>query len=462
MSKQLSDFLKPDRLQRSSIPGRNLSEEVLSDSGRIIPSPPFRRLQSKAQVFSLEVNAGVRTRLTHSMEVALHGRILARQVFDELLEQSMIGEEFRNPFITTVENACLLHDIGNPPFGHFGEFTIQEWFSDKKRRKQLKNIPNAYLADLQQFDGNSQGFRIISRLSWAKDGYGMNLTCSLLLCYLKYGSKGFMKKPGYFTTENERVREARRILNLGEQRFPLTFLMEACDDIAYCLSDIEDGIEKGLVDFSSVAEYLTNRVVDPTDANTIISILEEAKSYNSSSYGLLLAQKTMFLQFKIALVRALINKAKAAFLEDLRPILEGSHSEPLLSSDAGTILGELKNYAMDYIFSSKEAYDLELLSNAVIKGLLESFLPLFKMGTESFQKALNRRTERGELELEKRLCLMLPGRHVQNYRWQVQQNQQLEPALRAHLFLDYISGMTDTHALEVFQILSGVRARVRA
>ena len=462
MSKQLSDFLQPVRLRPSDVPGRRLLDEIFSDSGRIIPSPAFRRLQSKAQVFSLEVNAGVRTRLTHSMEVAVYGRILAGQVFKKLLEQRLIEEELRIPFITTVENACLLHDIGNPPFGHFGEFTIKAWFSDEKRREQLANIPAAYLLDMQHFDGNPQGFRIITRLSWAKDEYGMNLTCSLLLSYLKYGCQGFKKKLGFFTVETERVEKARSKLALGEQRFPLTFLMEACDDIAYCLSDIEDGIEKELVDFRTVEEFLAARVVDTNDASTLSRLLAVAKDIDPSICGHSLQQKTMFLLFKIALVRTLANKAEEAFVENLKPILDGSHHEPLLSRDGGTILGELRSFAEEHIFSTKEAYDLELLSNSVINGLLESFLPLFKLETESFQKVLDRKTERAELELEKRLCMMLPARHVQNYRWQVKEGVHPEPALRAHLLLDYVSGMTDAHALEVFQILSGVKATARA
>ena len=396
------------------------------------------------------------------MEVALYGRILAGLVFKSLCDKQLIGEEFLIPFINTVENACLLHDIGNPPFGHFGEFTICAWFSDEKRREQLANVPDLYLSDLRRFDGNSQGFRIISRLSWAKDGYGMNLTCSLLLCYLKYGSDGFDKKLGFFTTEKERVEEVRSKLELEKQRFPLTFLMEACDDIAYCLSDIEDGIEKGLIDFRTVEEYLSKRVVAATETSALSTLLTEAKNIDSSISGPSLVQKTVFLQFKIALIRTLINKAETSFVENYEPILRGSHRAPLLNTDDGTILGELKHFAREYIFSSKEAYDLELLSYSVIKGLLESFLPLFKMKTESFERVVDRKTKYGELELEKRLCMMLPGRHVQNYRWQVKEGLHPEPALRAHLFLDYISGMTDTHALEVFQILNGVKATARA
>lgn len=464
MTKKLADILQPVRLRPSKVlPSRSLSEEVLSDSGRIIPSPPFRRLQSKAQVFSLEVNAGVRTRLTHSMEVAVYGRILAGKVFHGLRSKSLIEEGLLVPLVTTVENACLLHDIGNPPFGHFGEFTIRAWFSDENKRGQLANIPEPYLKGLQSFDGNPQGFRILSRLSWAVDKLGMNLTCSLLLCYLKYGSEGFdRKKLGFFETERELVQDARQKLGLKNQRFPLTFLVEACDDIAYCLSDIEDGIEKGLVSFQTVEEFLTKRVVQQDEATTLSTLLAKAKEITPPIYDGSLLQRTIFLQFKIELVRTFIDRAEEAFAVNYDAIMSGAFRTPLLPTGEGTILGELKHFAKENIFSSKEAYDLELLSNSVIKGLLDSFLPLFTLKTETFHKVLGRKTEYGELELEKRLCLMLPKRHVQNYLWQVDEGSHPEPALRAHLFLDYISGMTDTHALEVFQILNGVKATARA
>lgn len=463
MNHLFCDILKPVRLKPSKILHRTLSEEVRSDAARIIPSPPFRRLQSKAQVFSLEVNASVRTRLTHSMEVALHGRIVAGLAFEKLLSKGKINRELEIPFVSIVENACLLHDVGNPPFGHFGEFTIRGWFSDEETRKQLKIIPDTYLSDLAKFDGNSQGFRIITRLSWVDDKFGLNLTCSLLLAYLKYGCDGFSnRKPGFFKVDEERVNEAREKLGMGAQRFPLTFLMEACDDIAYCLSDIEDGIEKGLADFRSVDEYLSDRVKSGELWQTLPNLLSWAKQIDPSIRGQALVDKTKFVRFKIVLIRNLIDTAVDTFVDNCDAILMGKYHRPLLGTEDTTILGELKSFAKQYLFASKEAYDLELLSNAVIKGLLDSFLPLLRMEGYEFQNVLEGKTDYGKRELERRLCMMLPGRHVQNYRWQLEEGKHPEPALRAHLILDYISGMTDTHALEVFQILHGVKAKVRA
>jgi len=238
--------------------------------------------------------------------------------------------------------------------------------------------------------------------------------------------------------------------------------MEVCDDIAYCLSDIEDGIEKQLTDFRTMKEYLVLRVRSGSQPKILSELLSAAEDIDQSIRGSALLQKTKFLKFKIALVRRLIDMAVKAFVQNHQAILDGSHFGSILNTDEGTLLGELKNFAREHLFCSKEAYDLELLSNSVIKGLLESFLPLLSMETNDFQGVVDRTAEYGKLELEKRLCMMLPKRHVQNYRWQTTERTHPEPALRAHLVLDYIAGMTDTHALEVFQILNGVKATARA
>lgn len=271
---KLNFRLSTSRTKQTSVPNRNIDDEVSSDQGRIIPSSAFRRLQSKTQVFSLEENASVRTRLTHSLEVAYCGKLLARLVFSKLRENRPADvldiSEFA--FTSTVENACLLHDIGNPPFGHFGEFTIRSWFVENKSAFNLGEDGNKrYYLGFENFDGNAQGFRIITRLSSNKDENGLNLTCSLLATYLKYldsipmESEKFKKKIGFFETEREIVVKAWQELGMsheGEMRHPLTFLMEAADDISYCMSDIEDGIEKGIIRWSDVKDFVCQNIKD--------------------------------------------------------------------------------------------------------------------------------------------------------------------------------------------------------
>lgn len=245
---------------------RTLSEEFTSDKNRIIFSSPFRRLQQKAQVFSLETNAAVRSRLTHTLEVATIGISLAEKIADKLVENNLITQDLVLPFIKIIENACLIHDIGNPPFGHFAENAIKEWFkknwkklffkASKLNKSDLQEAPinKELILDFLHFDGNPQGLRIVCTLQDVPGNFinfGLNLTYSQIASIVKYsGSTSNVdpknplnKKAGYFFSEKEKIDKIKRTLNFTN-RYPLTYIMEAADDISYCLSDIEDGFEK--------------------------------------------------------------------------------------------------------------------------------------------------------------------------------------------------------------------------
>src|SRR5574343_61455 len=264
-------ILSKTRRKKSSNPNRGLLTESESDRGRVLFSPAFRRLQQKAQVFSMEPNAAVRSRLTHSLEVSQLGRYLADEICQRLLintpdrlDQFQVGA-----FVNFVETACLMHDIGNPPFGHFGEAAIQQWFlkngkecladalgvqDAKIKTSEFAETAEKTLADFHEFDGNPQGVRIVCRLQWNKDPYGLNLTKTTLESFLKYirspgesKSQLFCKKPGFFSTEKTLIREVWDQFGYEEpQRFPLAYIMEAADDIAYCISDLEDAFEKNV------------------------------------------------------------------------------------------------------------------------------------------------------------------------------------------------------------------------
>ena len=264
----------------------DLNLETVSDTGRIVRSSPFRRLQSKAQVFSMVRSGAVRTRLTHSIEVSNYGELIAEPVVRRLIANGSLSEDLRLPFIKTVSNACLLHDIGNPPFGHMGEYAIQKWFEKNKEELQdtwvgfgkLKGDAfKRHLDAYSNFDGNPHGFRIITRLQWFHDEYGLNLTLSLLASYLKYlgaqpGTGKFTKKVGYFPTEEKIVKKIWQKLKLKTdiqglplQRHPLVFLMEAADDISYCLSDIEDALELGVVSEDAFLSWIERKGIDLDD-----------------------------------------------------------------------------------------------------------------------------------------------------------------------------------------------------
>ncbi|MDB5884963.1 MAG: putative deoxyguanosinetriphosphate triphosphohydrolase, partial [Polaromonas sp.] len=272
MSNLYKKLLTTDRARKSTFSGRNLIIESESDRSRLVFSAPFRRLQQKAQVFSLEANAAVRSRLTHSLEVAQIGRFLADLIVENLIKNELIDSITARSFINFVETACLMHDLGNPPFGHFGEAAISQWFRKNganyvQRSIGLSseiNITNEIkevLADFLEFDGNCQGLRIVALLQWNDDEYGLNLTYTALASHLKYiraplfdpsneKHRPFRKKAGFFSTEQELVEIMWRQFGYSKenpQRFPLAYVMEAADDIAYCISDLEDSIEKGLL-----------------------------------------------------------------------------------------------------------------------------------------------------------------------------------------------------------------------
>jgi dGTPase len=268
------------RLKQSTIDRKKPIDNFYSDRSRIIYCSSFRRLQQKAQVFSLEPNCNVRTRLTHSIEVSDLGRSLANKIGYALYDKEFISTETIPIIVAIVENACLLHDIGNPPFGHFGEAAIKKWAKEslsnlikQKCSKRIDAIDITSIqnlnADFREFDGNPQGFRIISKLHNERDEYSLNLTVSTLLSGLKYvraagedASKtntSITKKAGYFQSEQDTVETLWKMVGKKPHtRFPLTYIMEAADDIAYCLSDISDGLEKNIIQPNSFLTELRN------------------------------------------------------------------------------------------------------------------------------------------------------------------------------------------------------------
>jgi dGTPase len=462
---EYSSLLRIDRLRKSTRKEKaSLRTEVASDFGRIITSPAFRRLQAKAQVFSLEENDGVRTRLTHSQEVAGVGRQIAAKIIDYAPE--LIPVNLQNPFISTVENACLLHDIGNPPFGHFGEYAIASWFRDKQKEYlKVWNSPETigYYSDFLQFDGNPQGYRMITRLAWHNDEYGLNLTCSLLSAYLKYLShqkdeeKGkFFKKMGYFKVDEGTVASVRKCLQIESDSYrnPLTFLMEASDDTSYCVSDIEDGIEKGIIRWHDVVSFVES-VLTGVSLTKWNALVEETNSKVTH-------EKSKFVELKIKIVSECTDFIAKEYIANHTDIIEGRCQRALYdqNSTESQILEALKKFAKTKLFTSKQACDLELCAYSVIRGLLDHFQPLLFLELEEFNRLVNGHDSK--LHLEKRLVALLPSKHVLAYNYEVNLRPELEPILRAHLIVDYISGMTDNHALHVFQLLSGISTKVRA
>ncbi len=416
------------RLRSSTRGEQDVLIESESDKGRVINHASFRRLLGKAQVFPLDTNAAVRTRLTHSIEVSQVGRHIAQKIIEGHQASNHSYLELA-AFVNVIETACLLHDIGNPPFGHFGETAIQGWFAQEKPR----------IYDLKLFDGNPQGFRLISFLG-GSDEYGLNLTCTLLLATIKYpwkyDNKPEGKKIGLFSSDWDYYERACEALSWESgKKFPFLRLMEAADNIAYAMSDLEDGLEKGVVSLDELksefgADRFAEGSVDP------------------------------FVRFKTGVINEAVAEAAKTFCDHLEMILDGSDVELVdRSSEIGGLLEKVKSFAISKIYSSEPAERIELAGRSVIIGLLKHFKELLELDEQDFVALVNRdrKALKGKgLDYHGRLLRRLPGGYVNKY---LVSSRSYEELRRAHLIIDAISGMTDSFALETYQVLEGIRIR---
>jgi dGTPase len=461
-------LLTVDRIRPSTRGKLSLAQTVESDRARVIYSSSFRRLQGKTQVFPLDKNAAVRTRLTHSLEVANVGRFLATTVlekFDQLGTSRKLGLDAttRTAFSTIIETACLLHDIGNPPFGHFGEAAISSWFArfDNFPNEELGKRIKAHLgfADFLKFDGNPQGFRIATRLG-GESGSGLNLTLSQLGAMLKYScvpselpSPHKLKKAGVFHSELDFLRRLREQfgLNVG-QRFPLAYLMEAADDISYCMSDIEDGIENDILDHSEAMAGIEAACSGSQEATEIV---KRATGDVERSQAV-----DPIIAFRSSLIRSLVDRAAEQFTTVHDSILAGELSE-LIPPDCGhgELLSAIKRFAREQVYNHKIPRNLELSGASIINGLLDQFGKLLSIPRSEMAKLANRHKVAAELIVQDRLCGSIAQRHVRTYATRV--SDQIDDAeewcLRAHLVVDFIAGMTDQFALDTYQRLLGIR-----
>lgn len=452
-----------------------LERALESDRGRIVNSAAVRRLQQKTQVFPLERNAAVRSRLTHSLEVQQVGRFITRTLFTRLsaqqLEQTGLGG-YERAVESAVEMACLMHDIGNPPFGHFGEAAISKWFGQHAAAfpgfQHPHPLRDAYLQELRQFEGNAQGIRIVTSLQ------RLNLTFMQTACILKYTRKAneppppddhplsyLHKKPGYYQAEAPYVERLFAQLDLAPgARFPLTYLMEAADDISYCLADIEDGVDKGLLSVDTLCPILkaafddAHRHAACFNGMTFFEVIDEAHR----KYALEPINKDheFFVTLRVILTHALVDHAATRCVEHLNSIGTGTFNGALLEggSTASAVVQTLKRVARAHIFCVPEVQTLELQGYRIICGLLDIFAPLLHLDLAQFDALF----EGQGLLPESRLLARHPNKHLAAYR-DLRQQKHNDPELweqyaRCRLIQDMVSGMTDHFALEEYRTLT--------
>ena len=446
------------RLRPSEAGHTSASQITGSDRGRVIFSSAFRRLQRKAQVFPLDLNASVRTRLVHSIEVGHIGRYISETICAKAKDSRL--EPLRkesNAFANIIETSCLLHDIGNPPFGHLGELGIREWFAQNfaKKKDEIDLI-----SDFLNFDGNCQGFRIATKLQGRPGKRGLNLTTTQLASTVKYPvviprSSGIDDEEKYSVFETERYDFEQCWSDFGLHegcRHPFSFLMEAADDIAYCLSDIEDAIEKGIL----TAELLGQLKNDLVDNNPDGALREIVQNWSINSNDLTWS----LVDLRTKLINQLTDSAATLWLENIEKMKQGEIRELFSKKEnqEGRFLSDIKKFARTYIFSSEEAINPELSGYRAIHILLDSFAPLLSMESEAARELLTE-PERAGNTLEKRLALKLPEKYRAIYNESLTGNQRQcsEWVQRSHLICDYICGMTDIFALQTCHTFAAIK-----
>lgn len=456
-----------------------LLRQFESDRGRIINSAAVRRLQQKTQVFPLERNAAVRSRLTHSLEVQQVGRFIVQSIFRALTKEQLqtFGlADLERHIESTVEMSCLMHDIGNPPFGHFGEQAINDWFQ--------RNLPSTYPTtsqgriklseeleqDICHFEGNAQAIRLVHTL------LNLNLTYTQVAGILKYTRCGTQKRPradepnayiqkkvGYYYSERQYVSDLCESLDMTlGSRHPLAYIMEAADDISYCIADLEDAVEKHILNLESLSEALRNEFahqlnefnlsLDKAEKLDLVKIVDKALA--SAQDDPIAPSSQFFVSLRVSVTHPLVKHAVSRFIQDIGPIFSGRFDGALLedNSYAHAIAETLKAVARKFAFCHREVEAMELKGYKVISGLLTAYQPLLSLSREDFN-AVAEQSKTAPL-LEKRLYKKLSGKHVRAYQQAVfGQNDTLEFYYRCRLLQDYISGMTDQFALDEYRSL---------
>lgn len=352
------------------------------DYDRVIFSSAFRSLQDKTQVIPLSKTSFVHTRLTHSLEVSVVGRSLGRAVGKALLERhpqlkETHGYQF-NDFGAIVAAAALAHDIGNPPFGHSGEKAIGDYFLNGNGKRFKSQLTDKEYQDLVDFEGNANGFKILAETKNGVEG-GLRLSYATLGAFTKYPKESLPKKPtphiadkkyGVFQNGVSFFAEVAQELGLipqGEGRFsrhPLTFLVEAADDICYTIIDFEDGINLGLIEEEFALEYLINLV-----KGTI----------NKDKYNSLTESSDRLAYLRSLAINTLIGEAVAVFLEHEEAILKGDFDHGLLDkSRYQAQIDDIIKISIEKIYQSAEVIDKEIAGYHILSTLLEAYTTAFE------------------------------------------------------------------------------------
>lgn len=414
--------------------------EFKRDYDRLIFSSAFRRLQNKTQVFPLPGSIFVHNRLTHSLEVASVGMSIGNDISRHVIQKR---PELKDTLVeeigTIVSAACLAHDLGNPPFGHSGEKAIQTFFSEGPGQKIKPMVSSEFWDDITHFEGNANAFRILTHRFKGRRQGGFVMTYSMLASIVKYpfasclaGNHG---KFGFFASEAESYRKIADELGIfcksapGEPlkyaRHPLVYMVEAADDICYEIMDIEDSHKLKILSFVETEHLLLSFFDEDIQQKIRQRIIDEELTDEN--------EKVVYMRASV--IGKLENECVAAFLAHEEEILAGTFEGSLIdhiSECQKKAYKECEKISYSKIYQSKPVLDIELSGYKIMATLMEVFVEAAVNPSRFYSKQLLRRVS-SQYDIE---------------------NESLEERIMA--VIDYISGMTDIYALDIYQKINGI------
>jgi len=489
-------LLTPKRIREKSSVTRTIGDSrspFKKDFDTVCNSTVLRRLQDKAQVFPLEEEDYARSRLTHSIEVLSIAESLgikAREIIRKRDFRNFISDDdsqaARNRTYKLIQDiptilmaASLLHDMGNPPFGHLGEQIINDWFKenlqhfeylseqntivscDISRSSLDKVLSKAAIADLTHFDGNAQLLRLVTKLSFVVDEHGMNLTYPVMATFIKYPCSSKLidksvlskKKAGYYSTETSIFEDIETSLGLKKNnqycRHPLAFLLEAADDIAYLTADIEDASHKGILTLDDIEEYLD---VYGEHDRMVSRVKEAINEYKKAANKLNYPNHDDYVihRLRIFIKGQMINAMSGAFESLYSQIMDGTCQEELIKASDARVLAEcLREIETDKIHYCSNIVASKTKAIAVLNKLLDMYVPAvvnYKKDAD-FRKDTQSNLLYLSLSENYRYICELANTHSEG-------KDVIYNKLR--LVIDQISGMTDSRALSIYHTLSAI------
>jgi dGTPase len=413
--------------------------EFQRDYDRIIFSSPFRRLQNKTQVFPLPGSVFVHNRLTHSLEVASIGKTLGDMAALELAKNKKIKTDLIHEMGTIVSAACLAHDMGNPPFGHSGESAISHYFQSGEGSGYKNEMPEEAWHDLEHFEGNANAFRILAHSFTGRRKGGFALTYTTLAALVKYPFPSTAypekKKYGFFRSEQEIYENIAKKLEIplidkekgAYARHPLVYLVEAADDIAYQLMDLEDAHKLRILETRETEELFLNffeQDKEPQFFEMKESVYHEVTDTN---------ERIAFL--RAMTINKLIKKVLEIFLNNREQIMNGTFGKGLvkhLDGTCGHAMKKVQELSVKKIYRHPEVVTIELSGYNILGTLLEEFVPAVL---------------HPESDYNKKLLSLIPEQY---------KTGSTSVYHRIQTVLDFVSNMTDLYAVKLYKDIKGI------